>query len=139
MMEQYLKKNSKELSKIYFGQSRKTTRSTPLAAAPPSGIQAAGFKWDPQQLLLCETEVYGLISGPSWLRQSLVADLEQLGYEKNHYDKCVMTLPSNSMIKSATTPGLRPPPPLAACFSFFWFILFSSFVYMRITNWDLVI
>ena len=43
--------------------------------------------------MLCETEVYGLISGPSWLRQSLVADLEELGYVKNLYEKCSMSLP----------------------------------------------
>ena len=53
----------------------------------------SGFDLDPRQLLICETEVYGLISGPSWLRQSLVADLEKLGYVKNPYDKCMMTLP----------------------------------------------
>ena len=38
-------------------------------------------------------EVYGLISGPSWLRQSLVADFEAMGYRRNPYDKCLMTLP----------------------------------------------
>ena len=54
----------------------------------------AGFDVDPRQLLLAETEVYGLISGPSWLRQSLVADLEALGYVRNPYEKCIMTLPS---------------------------------------------
>ena len=27
---------------------------------------AAGFQADPRQLLLCKTEVDGLISGPSW-------------------------------------------------------------------------
>ena len=54
----------------------------------------AGYDLDPRQLLLCETEVYGLISGPSWLRQSLVADFESMGYRRNPYDKCVMSLPS---------------------------------------------
>ena len=54
----------------------------------------AGFDLDPRQLLLCETEVYGLISGPSWLRQSLVHDFEQMGYVRSKYDKCIMALPS---------------------------------------------
>eukprot|EP00973_Karenia_brevis_P013689 1856686-Karenia_brevis.AAC.1 len=45
---------------------------------------------------MAETEVYGLISGPSWLRQSLVADLENMGYVRNPYDKCIMTLPSSN-------------------------------------------
>ena len=56
----------------------------------------AGFKdVDPRQLLLCETEVYGLISGPSWLRRSLVQDFENWGYKRNVYDKCIMTLASS--------------------------------------------
>ena len=59
-------------------------------------MKEAGFDVDPRQLLICETEVYGLISGPSWLRQSLVADLQNLGYQVNKYDKCIMTLPSDS-------------------------------------------
>ena len=53
----------------------------------------AGFKIDPRQLLICETEVYGLISGPSWLRQSLVTYLTKLGYVRNPYEKCAMILP----------------------------------------------
>ena len=46
-----------------------------------------------RQLLMAETEVYGLISGPSWLRQSLVVQFESMGYVRNPYDKCIMTLP----------------------------------------------
>ena len=56
----------------------------------------AGFNLDPRQLLLCETEVYGLISGPSWLRQTLVDEFESMGYVRNMYDKCIMTLPSSN-------------------------------------------
>eukprot|EP00975_Prorocentrum_lima_P055195 11571229-Prorocentrum_lima.AAC.1 len=48
---------------------------------------------------MAETEVYGLISGPSWLRQSLVADLEYMGYQRNPYDKCIMSLPSKTNSK----------------------------------------
>ena len=75
-----------------FAQSRKTTRQQPIAASLPQGMIEAGFDLDPRQLLLCETEVYGLISGPSWLRQSLVCDFESLGYQRMPYDKCIMTL-----------------------------------------------
>ena len=75
-----------------FAQSRKTTRQQKVAATLPPGMKEAGFDVDPRQLLVAETEVYGLISGPSWLRQSLVADFEALGYERNPYDKCIMTL-----------------------------------------------
>ena len=75
-----------------FGQSAKTTRQQPLCASLPQNMLEAGFNLDPRQLLICETEVYGLISGPSWLRQSLVRDLEALGYRRNPYDKCIMTL-----------------------------------------------
>ena len=89
-----------------FGQSMKTTRRQPLAASLPSGMYEAGYDLDPRQVLLCETEVYGLISGPSWLRQSLVADFEALGYRRNQYDKCVMTLPSQAGSGSYTNEGI---------------------------------
>ena len=46
---------------------------------------------------MAETEGYGLISGPSWLRQSLVADVENMGCVRNPYDKCIMTLPAQPM------------------------------------------
>ena len=49
-------------------------------------MKEAGYDLDPRQLLMAETEVYGLISGPSWLRQSLVADFEAFGYVRNLYD-----------------------------------------------------
>ena len=72
-------------------------REVPIAAALPSGLyELEGKPVHPEQILVCETEVYGLISGPSWLRQSLVSDLEELGYVRNYYDKCVMTLPAGS-------------------------------------------
>ena len=46
-------------------------------------------------MLLVETEIYGLVSGPSWLRASLTLDLLAAGYVKNPYDKCLFTLFSN--------------------------------------------
>ena len=75
-----------------FGQAMKTNRRQPLAASLPPGLAAAGFDCDSRCLLLCKTEVYGLISGPSWLRQSLVACFEELGYVRNPYDRCILTL-----------------------------------------------
>ena len=44
------------------------------------------------QLLLVETEIYGPVSGPSWLRASLTVDLLDAGYVKNPYDRCLFTL-----------------------------------------------
>ena len=44
------------------------------------------------QLLRVETEIYGLVSGPSWLRASLTVDLLAAGYFKKPYDKCLFTL-----------------------------------------------
>ena len=88
-----------------FGQSRRTTRKDKVAAQlPPGFIEAMKQKIHPEQLLMCETEVYGLISGPSWLRQSLVADFEEWGYVRNPYDRCVMTLkhPKDQNITSGT-------------------------------------
>ena len=46
-------------------------------------------------MLLVATEMYGLVSGPSWLRASLTVDLLAAGYVKNPYDKCLFTLLSN--------------------------------------------
>ena len=46
-------------------------------------------KLGPRQLLGVETEIYGLVSGPSWLRSSLTVDLLAV---KNPYDKCLFTL-----------------------------------------------
>ena len=56
-----------------FGQSVLTNRQQRICASLPPDFEALGIKADPRQLLLAQTEVYGLISGPSWLRQSLVA------------------------------------------------------------------
>ena len=46
----------------------------------------------PGQLLLVDTEIHGLVSGPSWLRARLTVDLLAAGYVKNPYDKCLFTL-----------------------------------------------
>ena len=46
----------------------------------------------PGQLLLVETEIHGLVSGPRWLRARLTVDLLAAGYVKNPYDKCLFTL-----------------------------------------------
>ena len=71
-----------------FGQARKTKKK--LATKLPPGVthQQVG----PGQLLRVETEIYGLVSGPSWLRASLTVDLFAAGYVKNPYDKCLFTL-----------------------------------------------
>ena len=49
-------------------------------------------KVGPRQLLRVETEIYGLVSGPSWLRASLTVDLLAADYVKNPYDTCLFTL-----------------------------------------------
>ena len=73
-----------------FGKSRKASRKNKLATKLPPGVThpAAG----PGQLLLVETEIDGLVSGPSWLRASLTVDLLAAGYVKNPYDKCLFIL-----------------------------------------------
>ena len=51
--------------------------------------------YDSQQLILLLTEVYGLVSGPSWWRRSfLEIVVKDLGYRVNVYDRCVLTLDS---------------------------------------------
>ena len=76
-----------------FAQSMPTNRTQKICSSLPPNMIEAGFNVDPRQLLICETEVYGLISGPSWLRQSLVSSLQDLGYVRNNYEKCAMMLP----------------------------------------------
>ena len=50
--------------------------------------------------------MYGLVSGPSWWRRSLLELItNRLGYVLNPYDKCVLTLPSESSRPDAPTEG----------------------------------
>ena len=62
-----------------FGQARKTSRKNKLATKLPPGVTP---KVGPGQLLRVETEIYGLVSGPSWLRASLTVDLLAAGCRK---------------------------------------------------------
>ena len=64
-----------------FGQARKTSRKKKLATKLPPGVTHP--KVGPGQLLRVETEIYGLVSEPSWLRSSLTVDLLAAGYKKN--------------------------------------------------------
>ena len=73
-----------------FGQARKTSRKNKLATKLPPGVTHP--KVGPGQLLRVETEIYGLVSGPSWLRASLTVDLLAAGCVKNQYNKCLFTL-----------------------------------------------
>ena len=73
-----------------FGQARKTSRKNKIATKTATGVTHP--KVGPRQLLRVETEIYGLVSGPSWLRSSLTVDLLAAGYVKNPYDKCLLTL-----------------------------------------------
>ncbi|CAE7766571.1 GIP [Symbiodinium sp. CCMP2592] len=47
-----------------------------------------------EQLILLHTEVYGLVSGPSWWRRPLLDVLLKLGNQLNPYERCVLTLPA---------------------------------------------
>ena len=78
-------------AKTAFLQSRPTTRSQKLACRMPPDECFEGYH--PEQLILLLTEVYGLVSGPSWWRRSLLEVLvKELGYRVNVYDRCVLTL-----------------------------------------------
>ena len=78
-----------------FGQSFPTNRKVRLATKIPHGVHFDGV--EEGQLLRVDTELYGLVSGPSWLRASLSLDLETIGYQKNPYDRCIYTvMPSNT-------------------------------------------
>ena len=81
-------------------QGRPTTRAQKLACSLFRDETPTGFH--EEQLLLLLTEVYGLVSGPSWWRVSLLRDLISLGYKLNPYDKCILTLPATELKKDET-------------------------------------
>ena len=64
-----------------FGQARWTSRKNKLATKLPPGVTHQ--KVGPGQLLRVETEIYGLVSGPSWLRASLTVDLSAAGFKNS--------------------------------------------------------
>ena len=73
-----------------FGQARQTSRKIKLATKLTPGVTHPAV--GPRQLLRVETEICGLVSGPSWLRASLTVDLLAAGYVKNLFNKCLFTL-----------------------------------------------
>ena len=79
-----------DLTNAFGQQARKTSRKNKLATKLPPGVTHP--KVGPGQLLRVETEIYGLVLGPSWLRASLTVDLLAAGCKKNPYDKCLFTL-----------------------------------------------
>jgi hypothetical protein len=90
--------------KTAFLQSLPTTRTRPLACRLPRDETPEGL--DDRQLLLLKTEIYGLVSGPSWWRRTLLkVATEQLGYVVNCYDRCVLTLPSKDPQPGAPSEG----------------------------------
>ena len=90
--------------KTAFLQSLPTTRQRKLACRQPRDEPLPGLH--PSQLILLLTEIYGLVSGPSWWRRSLVKVItETSGYKMNEYDKCVATLPSTDQSKDQKTEG----------------------------------
>ena len=90
--------------KTAFLQSLPTTRTKPLACRLPKDPTPEGL--DERQQLLLKTEIYGLVSGPSWWRRTLLkVATEQLGYVVNCYDRCVLTLPSKSSQPESLSEG----------------------------------
>ena len=87
--------------KTAFLQSFPTTRRKPLACRQPRDEPLPGLDW--RQLIVLLTEIYGLVSGPSWWRRTLLKmATEDLGYVVNAYDKCVLTLPAEPTSKMKT-------------------------------------
>ena len=78
-------------AKTAFLQARPTTRKQKLACTMPADECFPGYHKD--QLILLLTEVYGLVSGPSWWRRSLLEVLvKEFRYRVSAYDKCVLSL-----------------------------------------------
>lgn len=75
-----------------------------LAVRQPRDEALPGL--DPRQLLMLMTEVYGLVSGPSWWRRTFVKlATETLGYHLNVYDKCCVVLSGNDKSEGALSQG----------------------------------
>ena len=92
-------------AKTAFLQSLPTTRKQKLCCTqPPDGCFP---ECDPEQLIMLLTEVYGLVSGPSWWRKSFLKILtQQLAYRICPFDRCVLTLDSESRAEGAETQGI---------------------------------
>ena len=86
-----------------FGQSIKSNRRRQLACEQPRTGAFPGCT-DPRQLVLLETEVYGLASGPAWWRVSFVKLFLQQGYVLNRLDQCALVLPGKD--SKAKTGGI---------------------------------
>ena len=84
-----------------FAQTYPTNRKTKLVTLLPAGIHHPDV--GPGQCLMVEKEIYGLVSGPSWLRQSLMSFFLNKGYVRNHYEKCALSLPPSWAAKTKGT------------------------------------
>ena len=69
-----------------FGQSLKSNRRRKLACRQPRTGMFPGCT-DSRQLILLESEVYGLVSGPAWWRVSFVKLFLQQHYVLNRLDQ----------------------------------------------------
>ena len=70
----------------------KSNRRRRLACRQPRTGKFPGAE-HPDQLILLETEVYGLVSGPAWFRVSFVRKFLDQGFQLNGLDRCVLVLP----------------------------------------------
>ena len=94
--------------KTAFLQGLPTTRKQKLAVRMPPCEHFP--EYDATQLILLLTEVYGLVSGPSWWRRSLLNVLiKELGYKLCPFDRCVLVLhadPSEKLEDQDKTQGI---------------------------------
>ena len=88
-------------AKTAFLQSPPTTRKNKLVCTMP--IDWTFPRCTSEQLIMLETEVYGLVSGPAWWRKSFLEVVLDLGYRINPYDRCVLTLDSKDRSSHAPT------------------------------------
>ena len=86
-----------------FGQSLPSNRKRKLACRQPRTGAFPGCT-DPRQLILLETEVYGLVSGPAWWRITFVKHFTDRGYVMNRCDPCALVLPGDR--KESPTSGV---------------------------------
>lgn len=78
-----------------FRQSKNTSRRHKLAVRLPRDGRdelAHVLGIHPEQLLLCETEAYGLGSRRAWWRASAIEEFISLSYKVDPYEACVLSL-----------------------------------------------
>jgi hypothetical protein len=59
-----------------------------------------------RELLILDEGIYGLVSGPAWVRASAIESYVELDYVLNPYDRCVLALPAPAGARDQRAKGI---------------------------------